>query len=282
MSWHGSVTCSHCYERGHNQRGCPKLKAEAAANPNSYAASKLKQQKPRECSYCAGTGHNRRGCADLKSHKRHFVSDLHIWRQGLHKWAESIGLGYGALVRSPVNWRNHRNEHMDGARDPATLMFVEVEDNEYSSLNHKYATEPGIRMREGLNTEILGGEVTYSGSIRRLSLALPDLPVLAPAEGKDHYGYTRTRNAAEATWNVVSPSPAPGFPASFSSRAQAQEIADAWFQAGKDANTIREFYQLTTEQRKAIKEYLNDSATLDELHARLNPTDDDNSDSNNE
>jgi len=205
-----------------------------------------------------------------------------MWRRGVEKWAKSIGLGYGALVRSPVNWRSHRNEHMDGSRDPATLMFLEVEDNEHSSLTHRYATEPGIRMREGLNTEILGGEVTYSGSVRRLSLALPDLPLLAPAEGKDRYGYDRKRSAAEAIWSVVSPSPAPGFPASFSSRLQAQEIADTWFQAGKDANTIREFYQLTTEQRKAIKEYLNDSATLDELHARLSPSEDDNSDSNNE
>ena len=35
MSYHGTVTCSHCYERGHNMRGCPKLKKEAAADPNS-------------------------------------------------------------------------------------------------------------------------------------------------------------------------------------------------------------------------------------------------------
>lgn len=263
-------------------RGCSKMKAEAAANPNGYAATKLKQQKPRECSYCTGTGHNRRGCADLKRHKSIFVSDLHMWRRGLNKWAESIGLGYGALVRATMDWRNHRNEWQEGAEIPATLMFVEVEDSEWSSLNHKYATEPGIRMREGLNAQILGGELTYAGRARSTSLALPDVPVLAPAEGKDAYGYTRTRSAAEAKWTVVSPSPVPGLPSSFSSSAKAQEIADAWFQSGKDANTIRNFYELTKEQRKAIKDYVNDSATLDELHARLNPTDDNNSDDQNE
>jgi hypothetical protein len=25
MSWSGTVTCSHCYQRGHNKRKCPQL-----------------------------------------------------------------------------------------------------------------------------------------------------------------------------------------------------------------------------------------------------------------
>ena len=28
MSWSGTVTCSHCYERGHNKRKCPQLTAQ--------------------------------------------------------------------------------------------------------------------------------------------------------------------------------------------------------------------------------------------------------------
>ena len=42
------------------------------------------------------------------------------------------------------------------------------------------------------------------------------------------------------------------------------------------------FFAMTEAQRKAIKEYLNDSATLEELHNRLRPSDDNNSESNNE
>jgi hypothetical protein len=28
MSWSGTVTCSHCYQRGHNKRKCPTLTAQ--------------------------------------------------------------------------------------------------------------------------------------------------------------------------------------------------------------------------------------------------------------
>ena len=264
------------------------MKKQAAADPNSYAANKLKQMKPRACSYCNGTGHNRRGCADMKQHKRVFKTDLHIWRRGLHKWAEGVGLGYGALIRSSIYWRDHRGESRDGKESPATLMFVAASEGaenyaREASLTHRYAVEPGIRMHQGLEAEVVGGERhNYTGRMRREALSLPDIPVIAPASGKDGYGYDRTRNDREADWHVVSPSPAPGLPASFSSGSTAQEIADAWFQAGKDANTQREFFELTKEQRKALKDYLNDSATLDELSARVNPTDDNNSDDQNE
>jgi len=29
MSWHGTVTCSHCFQKGHNRRKCPELTAKA-------------------------------------------------------------------------------------------------------------------------------------------------------------------------------------------------------------------------------------------------------------
>ena len=28
MSWSGTVTCSHCFQRGHNKRKCPSLTAQ--------------------------------------------------------------------------------------------------------------------------------------------------------------------------------------------------------------------------------------------------------------
>ena len=45
MSWSGTVTCSYCYERGHNRRSCPQITQrvrdrydravrELAANPD--------------------------------------------------------------------------------------------------------------------------------------------------------------------------------------------------------------------------------------------------------
>ena len=31
MSWNGTVTCSYCYERGHNRRSCPEITANVRA-----------------------------------------------------------------------------------------------------------------------------------------------------------------------------------------------------------------------------------------------------------
>ena len=111
---------------------------------------------------------------------------------------------------------------------------------------------------------------------------LPDIPLLAPATGEDSWGYERTRTDDEAQWTVVSPSPLTNSYAPLESLAVAEERAGTWFKSGKDAGTKSDFFALTAPQRKAIKEYLNDSATLDELHRRLNPSKDDNSESNND
>ena len=39
MSWSGTVTCSHCYQRGHNKRKCPKLTEEILDRYGSYKRS---------------------------------------------------------------------------------------------------------------------------------------------------------------------------------------------------------------------------------------------------
>ncbi len=36
MAWHGSVTCSHCYNRGHNRRKCPQLTARIKQEYDQY------------------------------------------------------------------------------------------------------------------------------------------------------------------------------------------------------------------------------------------------------
>ena len=39
MSWSGTVTCSHCYNRGHNKRKCPKLTQGILDDYTSWARS---------------------------------------------------------------------------------------------------------------------------------------------------------------------------------------------------------------------------------------------------
>jgi hypothetical protein len=36
MAWHGSVTCSHCYNRGHNRRKCAKLTSHIKGEYDQY------------------------------------------------------------------------------------------------------------------------------------------------------------------------------------------------------------------------------------------------------
>ena len=78
MAWNGTVTCSECYNTGHNRNGCPRRKerhAEALALPEGereYYQRRLiedfARKKQRKCSYCDEQGHNRRSCQKLKEH----------------------------------------------------------------------------------------------------------------------------------------------------------------------------------------------------------------------
>ena len=289
MSYHGTVTCSHCYERGHNMRGCPKLKKEAAADPNGYAARKLTRMKPRTCTYCDETGHNRRGCPLLKSHKATFIADTHLWRRAFGKWMREQGANFGALLSAPIGWQDHTGEYhgresngYDGKPCVGMLKtFSSSSPDDADGLDHRQV-RGGLRDRYMIGMEVVGGMPQRNGTTRILGLMLPDIPLLAPATGEDSWGYERTRTDDEAQWTVVSPSPLTTSYAPLESLAVAEQRAGTWFKSGKDAGTKSDFFALTAPQRKAIKEYLNDSATLDELHRRLNPSKDDNSESNND
>jgi len=282
MSYHGTVTCSHCYERGHNMRGCPKLKKEAAADPNGYAARKLSRLKPRTCTYCGETGHNRRGCPVLRAHKATFISDTHLWRQAFAKWATEQGAGFGAMVSAPIGWQDHKGDYHAGDEKPLIgWMKGFGSDAENDSLDHRQMTG-GLRDWHVLTIDVIGGTVNAYGTPARQGLMLPDIPLIAPATGEDSWGYQRSRYDEQAKWTVVSRSPVAGDFANFATLANAEERATNWFKSGKDAMDKGNFFAMTEAQRKAIKEYLNDSATLEELHNRLRPSDDNNSESNNE
>tara|TARA_R110002110_G_scaffold373049_1_gene583023 strand:- start:99 stop:941 length:843 start_codon:yes stop_codon:yes gene_type:complete len=280
MSYHGTVTCSHCHTRGHNQRGCTKLKAEAAANPNSYAATKLNRLAPRTCSYCEGEGHNRRGCKTLKTHKQTFVSDTHLWRQAFAKWSVENGAAFGAILSAPINWQDHKGNYHEGNSKPCVGMLQTFDDSASGGLDHRQM-QGGLRDWHVLGMEVIGGQINRNGQATMQGLMLPDIPVLAPANGKDHWGYERTRSDEQSQWTVVSRSPAKSG-GKMASLGEAEARGAIWFQSGKDANTKNNFFEMTAPQRKAIKEFLNDSATLDELHARLNPADDTNSEAQTE
>lgn len=104
MSWNRTVTCSHCYDTGHNRTGCPKLKAFIEANPNSYAASKerAKKLRVRKCGYCAQPKHNRTTCQEFSRRRMIAAHRNKRFRSALLEHFKNLGIGVGALVNVPT------------------------------------------------------------------------------------------------------------------------------------------------------------------------------------
>jgi hypothetical protein len=102
MSWNGTVRCSHCYNKGHNRRSCPKLKQYIEDNPNSYTAETFNAQaeagKKRTCGYCEERGHNRKTCRDLKNDVEYYQTLCVEMRRDVLEWLQKNGAGVGALV----------------------------------------------------------------------------------------------------------------------------------------------------------------------------------------
>ena len=109
MSYSGTVRCGHCYNSGHNRRGCPTLKKHVEENPDSWAATKFRARQERNaatkrrCSYCAKPGHNRRGCAEFKVRMRDDVVANKKYRRLFINEIKRLGIGPGALIVRPVN-----------------------------------------------------------------------------------------------------------------------------------------------------------------------------------
>lgn len=110
MSWNRTVTCSHCYNEGHNRRSCPKLREYVKENPESWTATRYHERKAeaqaRRCGYCKEVGHNRRSCKALCVDKRNIVLVNADWCHKVKNWMEAAGIGIGALVTVKTSGRD--------------------------------------------------------------------------------------------------------------------------------------------------------------------------------
>ena len=113
MSWNNTVTCSHCYNKGHNKRGCVELLREMRErlenDPTDYRAkaffskketqSQRRSSTKRKCSYCdEATGHTRRTCSTMKEHMAGTIAAQKAYRIGVLARLKEQGLGVGAVV----------------------------------------------------------------------------------------------------------------------------------------------------------------------------------------
>lgn len=107
MSWNNTVTCSNCWQKGHNKAGCPKLREDMQeridADPNDWYAvqyfEKKARSKKRSCGYCREEGHTKPTCMHIKADKVKTVEMNKEWRANALNHLKSLGLGVGALVQ---------------------------------------------------------------------------------------------------------------------------------------------------------------------------------------
>ena len=107
MSWNRTVTCSICWETGHNKSTCPvqkeRYERRKKEDPDgwwvqNYEANE-KRRKRRTCGYCKEEGHTKRTCEHIKADKIKTVQLNKEWRANALEYFKNLGLGVGALVQ---------------------------------------------------------------------------------------------------------------------------------------------------------------------------------------
>ena len=146
MSYHGSVYCGWCCNKGHNKRGCPERKKHIRDHPDSYEASKQHAEEkrrtdrgPRKCTYCDTAGHNRKTCAPLKSDRQFITAHYKERRTIIAERLVEEGLGVGALVDARsrydgdamatvtgFDWKD-LNGNLEGDMDPTITVSLLVQ-----------------------------------------------------------------------------------------------------------------------------------------------------------
>lgn len=108
MGYRRTVRCHMCYQTGHNQRTCPKLREQAAENPNGYAAQVVAKHdqsgRDKKCSYCNQQGHNKQTCQDLLNDRVGAVVKNQQFRKNVFEKFQKLGIGLGTLFHLNPTW----------------------------------------------------------------------------------------------------------------------------------------------------------------------------------
>lgn len=103
MAWKDgkrTVYCRHCYQKGHNRRGCPQLSPETKTRMKSGDLA-------RKCSWCKQGGHTKTKCEIRQTEMAAYIKENAKYRGEVLALMENMGMGYGALVTPK---RNENNE----------------------------------------------------------------------------------------------------------------------------------------------------------------------------
>ena len=275
MSYSGTVHCGHCYEKGHNKTNCPKMRREAAANPNSYAARQVatieaRKSRPKICSYCDTSGHTRAGCDTVKQHKVAFIKDSTLWRSALAKWMNEVGLGTGSLVQSN-DASYHRGDHYMYPNEAGYIPPVGMIMNAASLDICHYAgimnTTHWSNSQSILSFERIGATEAEHSYRTMVGIALPCIPGIVPRYGKGYYGneqMDRRDRTNNTDWTVVSPSPAEDNNDKLLCPKALKKSTKTHF-AGPQDETQRSFHTFDSFQRGQLQQYVNGEIELSQM-----------------
>ena len=140
-NYNGTVTCGHCYNRGHNKRSCPRytervrvqyeeakengssdlayyaqaLASRTGINPETGEKRKRRNESyGRKCSYCREQGHSRRTCSSIKDDQRNYRRMAQVVRKDMLARMQEHGFGVGSLVTLVTNeWNEEAGEYQD-------------------------------------------------------------------------------------------------------------------------------------------------------------------------
>lgn len=272
MSWSGTVTCSKCYESGHNRRSCPQLKKAWQDDPEGYEAREYlrheaSKKAPKTCSYCKTTGHTRAGCTEMKRHKLAYHRDALLFRKAIAKWMRETGLAVGALVHAyDVQYYaegSYRYPNDEGYIAPVGLVMNSIPNaDHYSAISgsSEWSMAGSLITMEPL------GSANVDEFRRKIGLNLPCIPGIIPLMGIDWYNSTINRmdRCQNVNWKVVSP----GYQHFDSTEWTSSEVIDALTREHfkrEQEQTTGEFRTFTDERRVQFRNYINGSIDLSEM-----------------
>jgi len=274
MSYSGTVHCGHCYEKGHNKTACPKMRREAAANPDSWQAQQIakieaRKSRPKICSYCDTSGHTRAGCDTMKQHKITFTADAILWRSAMAKWMKEAGLGIGALVQSnDTNYHRGDRYMYPGDADyiPPVGMIMTSPDSGLSHYAGIMNTSHWQSSQSILSFTRLGATGDEYGYRTKVGIALPCIPGIVPRYGKGYYGneqMDRRDRTNNTDWTVVSPTPTENNN-DLLCRKKMKKVTKAHFAAPQE-QVGRHFCTFDSFQRNQLRQYVNGEIELSQM-----------------
>ena len=275
MSYSGTVHCGHCYEKGHNKTACPKMRREAAANPDSWQATHVaryaaRKAKPKICSYCDGSGHTRAGCDDMKAHKAVFREDLILWRSAMVKWMQDTGLGIGSLVRC-TDASYHRGDQYMYPNDENYIPPVGmIMTSPNSGLTHYHGimnTNDWSSGQSMLSFTRIGATEEEHQYRTTVGITLPCIPGIVPRFGKGYYGNEKMDRADRINnvdWKVVSPGQTDFTNDTFMCPKQWKKTTKTHFAAPQEQSSSY-FKTFDAFQRTQLRQYVNGEIELSQM-----------------